>query len=75
LQKAIGLDGGFVAATGARKPPRRVARRLGITLIDLQTIGREGALIPSSWIALSAAGFSLPGSRSVSTALLQCGDL
>lgn len=39
LRDALDVDGGFVAATGVREANRRLARRIGITIIDFQVLG------------------------------------
>ena len=46
LRDALEVDGGFVAATGVRDTTRRLARRIGITIIDFQALGGGSNKLP-----------------------------
>jgi hypothetical protein len=40
LRDALELDGAFVASTGPREETQKIARRVGVTLIDIQALSR-----------------------------------
>jgi hypothetical protein len=40
LRDALELDGAFVASTAPREETQKIARRVGVTLIDVQALNR-----------------------------------